>query len=131
MRGSSGNVKAAAEGKKKTDRDKQFRTIKKRLNELVAVILTLHCPLSVWSINSSKQILKLYIAPLNNEALNFVSLRREDVQRVSNTSKTSRVLVRNTETLQVLFSIITNYIVQYILENRTRKHSWNILWKNR
>lgn len=73
MRGSSGNVKAAAEGKKKTDRDKQFKTIKKRLNKLVAVILMLHCPLSVWSINSSRQILKLYIAPLNNEALNFVS----------------------------------------------------------
>lgn len=29
MRGSSGNVKAAAEGKKKTGRDKQFKTIKK------------------------------------------------------------------------------------------------------
>lgn len=88
MRGSSGNVKAPAEGKKKTDRDKQFKTIKKQLNELVAVILMLYCPLPAWSINSSRQILKLYIAPLNNEALNFVSQRREGTQRVYYTLKT-------------------------------------------
>lgn len=66
-------LKQQQRGRRKLAGINNLKQLKKRLNELVAVILMLHCPLSVWSINSSRQILKLYIAPLNNEALNFVS----------------------------------------------------------